>query len=183
MRVYIDDLSDSGLNLSFEESADSFPALGEIAARNECAFLMPLSIRILMRRVGDLFVASGSFDTRIHLTCGRCLEPYEAPLASEFNLTYIQQLPETTDPALHAEIDLPAEEIGMIQFYGDEIDLRDAVQEEVVMALPMRTLCREDCKGLCPHCGADLNQGDCGCKRKFINSQFAVLKGLKLNKR
>jgi uncharacterized protein len=183
MRVYIDDLNENGLNLAFEEGADSFPALGEIAARSEYAFLVPLSIRVQMQRVGDMFVAIGRFDTRIRFTCSRCLEPYEAPLASDFNLTYIQQLPDTADPTLHAEIDLPAEEIGMIQFYGDEIDLRDAVQEEVVMALPMQTLCQADCKGLCPHCGADLNQGDCGCKRKFVNSQFAALKGLKLYKR
>ncbi len=183
MRVHIDDLNENGLSLEFEENADSFPALQEIAAKNECAFLTSLSIRILLRPIGDLFEVVGSFDTRIRLTCSRCLETYEAPLTSEFNLTYIRQLPETADPALHEEIDLQAEEIGMIQFQGNEIDLRNAIQEEVVMVLPMRTLCRADCKGLCPHCGADLNQGGCGCERPFVNPQFAVLKGMKIDKR
>jgi len=183
MRVQIDDLNENGLSLAFEEGAESFPALGEIAAKNECAFLVPLSIRILMQRAGDMFVAIGSFDTRIRFACSRCLEPFDAPFASEFNLTFIQQLPEADDSSRQAEIELTAEEIGLIPFQGDEIDLRDAIQEELVMALPMRTHCRPDCKGFCPHCGADLNQGNCGCKRKFVNPQFAVLKGLKLNKR
>ena len=77
------------------------------------------------------------------------------------------------DPSRHAEIELGAEEIGLILFHGEEIDLRDAVQEDVLMAVPMKTLCRPECKGLCPQCGADLNQGDCGCERKIINPKFA----------
>ena len=71
----------------------------------------------------------------------------------------------------------------MIQFNGTERDLREAIQEEVVRVLPMRALCHENCKGHCPRCGADLNLGGCGCDRKFVNLQFAVLKGLKLDKR
>ena len=64
-----------------------------------------------------------------------------------------------------------------------EIDLRDGIQEQVVMALPSKPLCDEKCKGLCPMCGADRNQRDCGCKRESITSQFAVLKTLKLKKK
>lgn len=183
MRVHIDDLNENELNLVFEESANSFPALEEIAAKNESAFLAPLSVRLSMRRIGDLFEATGSVDTRIRLTCSRCLKPYEAPLTSMFNLTYIQQLPETADPALHEEIGLQAEEIGMVQFNGNKIDLRDAIQEEVVMVLPMQAFCKPDCKGLCAHCGADLNHGDCGCKRTFVNQKFEILKSLKIDKR
>ena len=183
MHIDIDDINESGPELIFEESADSFPALGEIISKNECAFLEPVSIRIQMRKIGDLITAMGRFNTRIRLNCSRCLQPFETPLNSTFDVTYIHQLPESVDPLLHDEVELQAEEIGMIQFSGNEIDLQDAVQEEVVMALPMTTLCRSDCKGLCTRCGADLNQGDCGCDRKVSNPQFEILKNLKLDKR
>ena len=183
MHIDIDDINESGPELIFEERADSFPALIEIISKNECDFLAPVSIRIQMRKIGDLITATGLFDTRVRLNCSHCLQPYERPLNSTFDVTYIHQLPESVDPLLHDEVELQAEEIGMIQISGNEIDLQDAIQEEVVMALPMTTLCRSDCKGLCKRCGADLNQGDCGCDRKVSNPQFEILKNLKLDKR
>lgn len=183
MRVHIDDINENGPELTFEENAASFPALEEITNKNECAFLKPLSIRIQMRRIGDLFEAMGSIGTRIRLNCSRCLQPFEFTLESKFDMTYIQQPADMADPVFREEIELQAEEIGLIQFYGNEIDLRDAIQEEVVMALPMTTLCRSDCKGLCARCGADLNQGNCGCDRRITNPQFEVLKNLKIDKR
>jgi uncharacterized protein len=182
MHVDIDDINESGPELIYEEKADSFPALGKIISKNECTFLEPVSIRIQMRKIGDMITAMGSFDTRVRLNCSRCLQPYEAPLYSTFDVTYIHQLPDSVDPSLQDEVELQAEEIGMIQFSGNEIDLRDAIQEEVIMALPMTMLCRSDCKGLCTRCGADLNQGNCGCDRKVTNPQFDVLKNLKVEK-
>lgn len=183
MRVNIDDLSESGLSLTFEEDPNLFPALGEIVDKNEYTFLVPFHVQILMRRIGDLVEGEGRLDTRIRLACSRCLKPYETPLASEFTLTFIQKTPEGGNSPRQGEIELTSEEIGLIPFSGDEIDLREAIQEEVVMVLPMRAVCHENCKGLCPHCGADLNLGDCGCDWKFVNPQFAVLKGLKLGKK
>ena len=181
MRIRIDDITVSGINLSFEESAESFPSLNELGRSGECVFLKPLSIDLRVRRVGQMFEAEGRFETRVRLTCSRCLADYEAPLAAAFTLSFSREQPETAEPWRHAEIELQAEDIGLILFRGEEIDLRDGVQEEVLMALPMRTLCRPNCKGLCPKCGADLNRGTCGCERKVFNPKFAVLKGLKLD--
>jgi uncharacterized protein len=183
MRVNVDDIGDSGIGLTFEEDAESFPSLLELSRSRECVFLMPLSIDLRIRRIGQMFQAVGRFETRARLSCSRCLSDYETPLAADFNLSFSREQPETGDQSRHAEIELGAEEIGLILFHGEEIDLRDAVQEEVLMAVPMKTLCRPECKGLCLQCGADLNQGDCGCERKIINPKFAVLKGLKLGKK
>jgi uncharacterized protein len=183
MRVNVEDIGDSGIGLTFAEGAESFPSLLELSRNGECVFLMPLTIDLRIRRIGHMFEADGRFETRVRLSCSRCLADYELPLAADFILSFSREQPETADPSRHAEIELGAEEIGLILFHGEEIDLRDAVQEEVLMAVPMKTLCRPECKGLCPQCGTDLNQGDCSCQRKIINPKFAVLKGLKLGKK
>ena len=63
-------------------------------------------------------------------------------------------------------------------FGDDGIDLAPLVRDTVLAALPIRNLCRPDCKGLCPKCGADLNQGDCGCDREAVDLRLEVLKNL-----
>jgi uncharacterized protein len=183
MRINVEDIGDSGIDLTFAEGAESFPSLLELSRSGECVFLMPLTIDLRIRRIGQMVEAVGRFETRVRLSCSRCLADYETPLAADFNLSFSREQPETAEPSRHAEVELGAEEIGLILFHGEEIDLHDAVQEEVLMAVPMKTLCRPECKGLCPQCGADLNQGDCGCGRKIINPKFAVLKDLKLGKK
>ncbi|MFZ0243708.1 MAG: DUF177 domain-containing protein [Desulfobacterales bacterium] len=183
MRVNVDDINENGIELAFREDAASFPALAELGRRREGDFTMPLTIELHIRRIGDLFAADGRFATRVRQSCSRCLADFEAPLAADFSLTFTRQPAETPELARRTEIELDPEEIGQIFFRGDEIDLAAAVQEEVLMALPMTPRCRPDCKGLCPRCGADLNPGDCGCDRKVVNPKFAVLSSLKLAKK
>jgi len=70
----------------------------------------------------------------------------------------------------------------MTYFNGEEIDLKDALQQQLTMSLSQRPLCKEACKGLCQKCGANLNEGDCRCATDQINDRFEILKGLKLEK-
>jgi uncharacterized protein len=102
---------------------------------------------------------------------------------TNFVLTYAQELPETAKMIGGGGIELSAEEGGLIIFAGREIDLKEALQEQVVMSIPMRPLCAETCKGLCSRCGANLNDGDCGCRQNSFNIKFAALKDLKLNQK
>ena len=69
----------------------------------------------------------------------------------------------------------------MIPFTGEELDLCEAVQEQVIMALPVRPLCREDCRGLCPVCGADLNEESCTCAEKTVDPRWKALSELKIS--
>ena len=87
--------------------------------------------------------------------------------------------PEDVEPE---EIEISAQDMGLIYFQGEEVNLRDGIQEQVVMAFPIRPLCRENCRGLCAACGADLNQVDCGCDLTPVSNKFAALKDLKLDK-
>ena len=66
-------------------------------------------------------------------------------------------------------------------FDGKTIDLDPIIREQVLLALPVSVLCREDCKGLCTVCGEDLNEKDCGCERKVVDVRLAKLKDIKLN--
>jgi uncharacterized protein len=73
--------------------------------------------------------------------------------------------------------------MGLIPFAGEEIDLREVVQEQVIMAMPLRPLCDEACRGLCQNCGADLNEGSCACPPTDFSIKFSALKSFKAEKK
>jgi uncharacterized protein len=181
--LHIEQIKAKDFCLDFEEKAETFPVLAEMVQNRECEFMAPLRVSVRAFRIRELFEVEGHFQTKIRLTCSRCLKEYDRLLASEFALTYTRETPGLTAESTEEEAELRVEEIGLIHFRGEEIDLRDGIQEQVVMAFPVKPLCDEKCKGLCPTCGADRNQGDCGCKREPISSQFALLRNLKLTKK
>ncbi|MBM4129290.1 MAG: DUF177 domain-containing protein, partial [Nitrospira sp.] len=76
------------------------------------------------------------------------------------------------------EHELRSEELDMGFYSGGGLDLLDLIKEQVMLNLPMKTLCAELCKGICPQCGADLNTGTCECEAKTIDPRLAVLKNL-----
>jgi uncharacterized protein len=181
--IRIDDIKEKGLFLDFEEAPETFPALVEMIDAGDCKFLAPISTHLRVMRINDMVEVEGRVDTVVRLNCSRCLKDFETSLAAEFALTYTRALPEAMDESGEEETEVTAEEMGLILFQGEEIDLKDAIQEQVIMAFPQRPLCREDCKGLCPQCGADLNEGDCGCNPPKFNKKFAALKNFKVEKK
>ena len=183
MLLYVDDINDKGLSLEFEEKPQTFPALEKIANSGGGEFHPPIKFRLKAIRIRNMVQVEGDFAAQAQLTCSRCLKEFEMPLQSPFSLTFAQETPEVASERDEEEIELSAEEIGFIMFKGREIDLTQALQEQVVMSLPMQPLCAKACKGLCPTCGTDLNQSDCDCQRKSVSTKFAALKDFKLNKK
>lgn len=182
LRIRIDDIKDEPLELESEEAPESFPVLAEAAEAEGCFFVAPLQTRLRVVRVGEMVEVEGTVQSRVRLSCSRCLTEFEEPLVGHFALTYARQMPAVTDEAGGEEVELTAEEMGLTLFHGEEIDLGEAVAEQVIMALPMRPLCSEMCRGLCPQCGANLNEVDCGCEQPVFNVKFAALKDIKLEK-
>jgi len=180
--IRIDEIKDDGLTLVREERPESFPALAEVVASGESAFVAPLTVELKAFWVGEMIEVEGTIQTRVRLECGRCLVEYDEPLVTRFALTFVRELPEVAGEPDDEEIELSAEEMGLIPLAGDEIDLGEALAEQVIMALPMRPLCQPECRGLCPQCGANLNEADCGCAPRVFNPKFAALKDLKLDK-
>ena len=182
MRIHLEELSEKIQLFTFLEDPEKISSLVEKNAAGDCEFFQPLDIRLGIRRIGRMVAVEGRFSTKVRMNCNRCLKAFVSILKSRFNLTYTHEMPPQKESAGDDGVELRAEEMGLILFKGEEIDMRDAVQSEIVMAIPIQPLCAKDCKGLCPQCGSDLNAGDCGCKRQSVDPRFAVLKSLKIDK-
>lgn len=108
------------------------------------------------------------------ILCARCVEPVALPLAGEFDLIF---RPEEADAVSGEHAITPDEtEIGYYQKSG--LSLEDVVREQVLLSLPGRTLCKEDCKGLCPRCGQNLNLATCSCGDAPADPRWNALAGL-----
>jgi len=183
MRIRLEELTEGMLRLKFEEPPESFSVLTEMADSGVCEFLAPLKAALSAQRIGDIVEIEGNVSTAVRMNCGRCLQSFAMPLESSFALAYSQKEPAPEQSgSSKEEVELTAEDMGLIYFQGEEINLKNEIQEQVVLAFPLRTICHPDCKGLCPKCGADLNTEECDCDRAPPAGKFDVLKNLKLEK-
>jgi len=181
MRIRTEKLKEGALSLEYEEQPVAFPVLAQMVSDGTCEFPAPLKAALRAQQIGDIVEIDGSISTAVRLDCGRCLQSFEMPLASAFTLTYSRQEPAPEHGDAHQEdVELTSEDIGLTYFQGEEINLKNELQEQVLLAFPFRALCKPDCKGLCPACGIDLNTGACQCDRSPPDGKFAALKNLKL---
>ncbi len=180
MRIEIHHIPSQGTTLHFEKRAEHFATLKQLMARGECQFITPIQISLQVMPEKDLFKVTGRISATQHLECARCLTGFDAPLNRRFELNYSRQIFDDIQTDESGEMELTAQQIGMHHFKGETIDFTDALQEQVVLSIPYRPLCRETCKGLCARCGADLNEAPCRCESKNDDSPFAVLKNLDL---
>ena len=180
MEIHIEHLPEGGLELEFEEAADAFPVLAEMARSGECEFTAPIKSRLKAERIEDMVKVEGSIQAYVRLPCNRCLESYETPLASTYALTFTSRVPDIPAEEEAQEVELTAADMGLVYFQGDTIDLRSTIQEQVVMDIPIKSLCSRECKGLCPGCGVNLNFAACTCSRQSVAGSFSKLKDLKI---
>jgi uncharacterized protein len=117
----------------------------------------------------------GRLATRLELSCARCLEPVMQDVKREFDLLY---RPQGAD-AGRDEMSVTDAEAEISYYEGEGILLDDVVREQVLLAAPLMVTCREDCKGLCPHCGTNLNQGQCSCAVAQEEPRWAALKEIR----
>jgi len=105
--------------------------------------------------------------------CDRCLKKFTKEIISESKIIYIE------DITLVGTKD--EDEIRYIRGEEEGIDISEDIRQLILLSIPIKMLCSEKCKGLCPHCGKNLNLGDCGCKSEIIDPRWEKLKGLKFN--
>jgi uncharacterized protein len=117
----------------------------------------------------------GRLSAGIELQCARCLEPVSQDIAREFELLY---RPLGSD-AGRDELSVTAAEAEIGYYQGDGILLEDVLHEQVLLALPLKVTCREDCKGLCLHCGQNLNEKKCSCSVPMEDPRWAALKEIR----
>lgn len=118
---------------------------------------------------------TGDLRARFELLCARCLEPITQDIARKFELLY---RPQGSD-AGKAEMSVTAAEAEVGYYQGEGLLLEDVLREQVLLAVPLKAICREDCKGLCPHCGQNLNQGQCACAEPLEDPRWAALKDIR----
>jgi uncharacterized protein len=115
-----------------------------------------------------------NYSADFEILCARCVDPVAVPLSGDFDLIF---RPESADAdAGERSITADETEIGYYQESG--LLLEDVVREQVLLSLPSRTLCTEDCKGLCPRCGQNLNQAKCSCDEAPADPRWNALAGL-----
>ena len=127
-----------------------------------------------VQQSGQRAKVKGQLTGRAQLECDRCLKPVEFSIDSAFQLEYVT--PE--DYAAQQAVELTEEDLDLSIFDGEAIDLDELVKEELLLAVPDHVLCSEDCKGICPTCGADRNSADCACERQEVDPRWAGLKEL-----
>ena len=178
MLLRISDLSAEGVRIEKQLDPLKLKDLAVLQETQEYAFEGPLNVALRVTAASGLFRVAGRVTGVVRTVCSRCLAPVELPLETDFRLTFARSAPED-DGELPENRELKAEEMGLVLFTGDEVDFRDVIQEQVIMALPMQVLCCEDCRGLCPGCGANLNTEACRCSRDDVDPRLAILKKLK----
>lgn len=167
MRIEVENLTAAGEPFSHTYGPGEVD-LGEEAAR----VTGETGVKGRASKKGEEVRLRGSIRTTIEVGCDRCLAPRDAPLEVEFDTSFI---PQSAEAAESENVELLAENMGLAAYEGDAIDLDELVREQVLLALPSRHLCREDCKGLCPTCGADLNAEHCTCEQREVDPRWAAL--------
>jgi uncharacterized protein len=134
----------------------------------------------LERADGDSVHVRGRLTAGLDLECNRCLSPYAMPVGQDLDLFYLPHHAETEDQEEEDEVELDDHDMVVAYHDGKHLDLGEMVREQLVLTTPMKRLCREDCKGRCPRCGADLNASACPCPAPEAEAdpRFAALKKL-----
>ncbi|RNC70356.1 MAG: DUF177 domain-containing protein [Desulfuromonadales bacterium] len=178
MKIKVDDITEKPKLLSFEEPFDVFPSLVEIQKAGGCVFLAPLSIELKACKEYDHLRVSGSVTSKIRVNCSRCLTSFDSDLDLVFTIFYTEANRLGVE---EEELELAEEDLVSVSYVGNEIDFSSEVAEQVIMELPLKPLCNDECKGLCPSCGVDLNEVDCECERSVFNLKFSALKNFRVD--
>lgn len=182
MDIYIDDIPDEGLTIKTDSDRESWlknivkDVEGERYSKKDKATL-----------IVTLLNCEGNIDIRGHITvlthpfCDRCLNMYneekEYPLHAVMSPLY--ETKRKRDRHGDQDKELVHEDLDFGFYEGDRINLSEFLREQILLAKPIKHICKEECKGICQNCGKNLNKGPCKCKTTKTDSRWEVLKGFK----
>lgn len=169
MKIYLKELSEGVNQFNFDNSASELNL-----EETEIIYLTPIFTQLQIVKDSETLFLTGTVSTTVRMKCARCLESFQADLQSEFELIFCTRAVTGEKP----EIELSKEDLITFEYKEEVIDLHDRVRETLLLAIPIKPLCSEECKGLCPICGQDLNKGECGCRQKVFSSKFSELRSL-----
>ena len=143
------------------------------ASQEEYAVAADVALALDVHREGRRYRLVGELRTTLELSCGRCLNRFTQPVELSFALLYLPY----ADNRGEGEIEIEEEDLATAYYREDQIDLGQLMREQVFLVLPMKPLCGDGCRGLCPVCGINLNEGSCGCVHAWEDPRWASLKG------
>ncbi len=165
MRLVVSDIPEEGLEKELNLSVKLNDNVGPDAA----------DVSLTISRIKKIVLVEGSIKMVMSLKCGRCLNDFSSPLDLMFSEEY-NPVEEISNEDAH---ELTDAEMGLGFYQNDEIDLVDLVEEQILLEIPMKPLCKEDCAGICSKCGQDLNVKTCECKIEEVDPRLEPLQRLK----
>lgn len=178
MKVLVDDIPESPKAIEFSESIEELNETYAKGKTREFRFPPLVDVDIVCYRSGRQIFFRGSFRGRIESSCSRCLKDFSMSVEHEFDFV-LSPVPFGSNGSTE---ELRREELGLSYYSGDEIDFAPLIREQVMLALPTRPLCAENCRGLCGGCGVDLNYEDCRCPRAAEDPRMAFFRTLRIDR-
>jgi len=158
-----------------QERFEQVYAPDQLPAEEDFRVAAPVSLAFDIFKDKQQFRLVGRVETTLELPCSRCLEPFTLPVEQTFDLRYQPH----AQNAGEGEREIEEDDLTTAFYEDDEIDLGQLMREQFYLSLPMKPLCADDCRGLCPVCGTNLNRGTCDCKRSWDDPRLGALKELR----
>lgn len=176
MKINFDEIPEEGdLDVDFLENASELNKLLVKGKDSDFSFNSPAKGSFKLSKKGETVFVSLHIEGIAHARCSKCLSDFEQKIAISNKVDFFPEKKEEET----SELDLSSEDIEKSFYADNNIDLAKVLCEEIVLYLPFNPRCSDNCKGLCPTCGKNLNEGKCGCSGKDKENAFSVLKGLK----
>lgn len=134
----------------------------------------PIRGNLFFTNTGDLLLVRGTLHTTVELECSRCLRLFEMPLVCEVE-EQVELRAIAVRPFEHPQVTMVPEEGDALFQEGNILDLTELIRQMLLVSIPIKPLHDPECRGLCPTCGADLNDGECSCERQVRHPAFAAL--------
>ncbi|HTI40145.1 MAG TPA: DUF177 domain-containing protein [Vicinamibacterales bacterium] len=166
---------DDQLDRTYEPSA--FRYAGQNVDDEGYAIVAPVHLVMDVHKQAEVYRVTGRVDGTLRLDCGRCLEPFDVPVDTTFELRYVP----ASENEGEGEREVADDDLTTAFYRENAIDLEELIREQFQLALPMKPLCSEACKGLCPECGANLNTNPCECKPTWADPRLGELSELLKN--
>ena len=177
VKLRVDDITAEEREVSFAQPEQDINRTLARGALHDYFVKGPLRVSLSYYRAGSEIFVNGTLDAATTAACSRCAEEFDLPSHRRFRYVVAPKVMSDGD-----NFALKAEDLEFSFYQSDEIDLTPLIREQVLLALAQRPLCREDCRGLCPQCGANLNEADCGCVIRGLDPRLAVLRSLKVGR-
>ena len=173
LKIKVADIPAEGQKLVWELAQQEVNARLKSSASEALTLVSPVRVNLKLERTGQRVLAKGPISTKFRLTCSRCLEEFDQPIAESLFVVFSPRIP--------AE-GMAEENAGSMneEYYnGEEIDIWPIIKENLFLSIPIKPVCRDNCRGLCPKCGQKLNSGECGCSRPTGHPGMAKLKQIR----